>query len=320
MQLDDERNLLTTNPMTLDSDSTAPPASPASRGRWLVVAIAIGLVIVPWLWTAIPAEIGRWYCAAAAEAELEDQTAHALQRMDQAIEWSPHDANFYSYRASLKLKSKDLNGALEDANRAVALAGEASIYPLYQRVLVYQRRSDHSHALKDVERLVELASDGRQTQVLPTGEPLALDYDQALNLRAYARALAQQEIELGLLDIEQAFQRAGTEEIAAYLDTRGYLFYLAGDFAVAEHDMQRAVELAEEAMQQFKSALDGRVAKLSGRDARLWQRQRRALQENLAVMLQHRGLVHEALQRTEQASDDFRRAQQFGYSPEDGVW
>jgi tetratricopeptide (TPR) repeat protein len=305
--------------MTLDSDSSSSSGPTASRGRWLVVAIAIGLVLVPWLWTAIPAEIARWYCAAAAEAELADATADALQRVNQAIRWNPREPNLLAYRADLLLKRKDVDGALNDADRAVQLAQGNSPYAFYQRILVHQRRGDHQEALRDVDRLLELASDGLEPELLPTGEILDLDYDELLNLRAYSRALAERDIQPALRDIDEAFRRAGSEDIAAYLDTRGYLYYLAGDLTAAEGDLQRAVELAEKALDLLKP-VDPEESKLTGRDALIRQQRQRALQQALAVMLHHRGLVHDALGRKEQAEEDLRRADQLGYSPEDGVW
>ena len=48
-------------------------------------------------------------------------------------------------------------------------------------------------------------------------------------------------------------------------------------------------------------------------DLRAWKRQERQLKEDLAVLLHHRGLVHQALQRPEQAAADFQRAEQYGY-------
>jgi tetratricopeptide (TPR) repeat protein len=320
-ELHDARKLLTTNPMALDSDSSASPAPPSPRGRWLVIAIAIGLVVVPWLWSAIPAEIARWYSAAAAEAaELENDVERALQHMDRAIRWNPREANLYAYRANLKLKQKDLDGAVVDADRAVNLSGNASLYPLTERVLVDQRRGDHARALRDADRIVQLAEEGAGPQVLPIGQAFQVDYAAALNLRAYARALAQQDIDQGLRDINQAFQRAGTEEIAEYLDTRGYLLYLAGKHEAADKDMQRAVELAEKSIAEFAAVVEGREVQGTDRDARMLRRRKRQLDETLAVLLHHRGLVHEALQRTEQAAADFERARQLGYSPQDGVW
>ena len=112
----------------------------------------------------------------------------------------------YAYRASLKLKLKDLDGALEDSNRAVLLASEGSTYAYYQRLWCNQRRGDHAAALEDVEKLVQMVSDGAPPQLLPTGQVFGMDYDNALNLRAYSRALGELEIEQGLADIQEAFR------------------------------------------------------------------------------------------------------------------
>jgi tetratricopeptide (TPR) repeat protein len=275
------------------------------------VAVAIGLVAVPLLWTEVPAEIARWYLAAAVEAQLDGDDTKALRQADRAIEWCDRSPELYAARASLELKLHDLDGALADADRAVALAPGA-IRALSQRVLVYQRRGEHERALMDVEKLVEVVRD-QPTASFATAMASDMAYEDALNLRAYSRALAGREIKQGLADIEQAFLRAGTENNPAYLDTRGFLRYLDGDFAGAESDLQRAVQLAEALLQAFR-------AQGASGDPRVRRDQERQLTEVLAVVLHHRGLVHEAFHRPEEAADDFRRAQQYGYSPEDGVW
>ena len=304
---------MNTTPTAMSSDSAAPVGPPSSRGRWLVVAIAIGLVAVPLLWIEGPAEVSRWRCAAAAEAELDRDYPRALQQVDRAIQWNAADPDLYAYRASLKLHLKDLDGAREDSDRAVTLSSEGSLYALYQRVLVNQRRGDHASALRDVDHMLRMVSDGAPPQVLPTGRLFGMDYDNALNLRAYSCALAEQNIEQGLADIQEAFLRAGTEDIPAYLDTRGYLRYLAGDLAASERDMQRAVTLAEELLDRF------RQEEPTG-DPRIWSDNDRQLKEDLAVLLHHRGLVQQALKRPTEAGTDFQRAKELGYSPEDGVW
>ena len=285
-----------------------------SRGRWWVVAVAVALVAVPLLWAEVPAEIARWYLAAAAEAELDEAYGLALEKMDHAIGWNDRDPLLYAYRSALRMTMKDLDGAVEDCNTALDIAPTRSAnFALYQRALAYQRLGTHDLALKDIDQLVEMARQGTQPQVLSGDQVFALDYPASLNLRAYARALAQQDVELGLKDIDEAFRRSGDDDNAAYLDTRGYLRYLAGDLSGALEDAERAVQMRDQVM----VALEGQEPV---GDQRVWSRQRRQLTEELAVLLQHRGLIHEALQHPEQAAEDLRRAEQYGYSPADGIW
>ena len=38
------------------------------------------------------------------------------------------------------------------------------------------------------------------------------------------------------------------------------------------------------------------------------------------MLYHHRGLVYEKLGQKERADEDLRRTDQYGYSPEDGIW
>jgi hypothetical protein len=300
--------------MTREAERGLPSTPSPSRGRWWVVAVAVALVAVPLLWAEVPAEIARWYRAAADESELDEDHATALQQMNHAISWNNGDPLLYAHRAALRMEQKDLNGALEDCDRALAIAPPVkSSYALYQRALVYQRLGKHDLALMDIEQLVDLARQGAQPHLVSGDQVFGLDYPAALNLRAYARALAEQDVELGLKDIEEAFQRTGSDDNAAYLDTRGYLRYLAGDLTEAQQDTERAVRMAEQSLAVFES-------QEPVGDPRVRARQHKQLQQELGVLLQHRGLVYQALQHAEQAADDFRRAEEYGYNPADGVW
>ena len=97
---------LSTTPTATSSDSAVPTKPPSSRGRWLVVAIAIGLVAVPLLWTEVPVEIARWYCAAAAESELDDDFPKALQQVDRAIEWGGSQADIVRVSGEPQVKAE----------------------------------------------------------------------------------------------------------------------------------------------------------------------------------------------------------------------
>jgi tetratricopeptide (TPR) repeat protein len=147
---------------------------------------------------------------------------------------------------------------------------------------------------------------------------MVLTYPVALNYRAYARALANQDPEKGLDDMQQAFDLLKSDNDFAYLDTRGYLYYLAGDVDAALSDMERAVRLAESALARFRA---GQTEQLEqGFDVKLLRRQNELFEQNLAVLCHHRGLVYRALGREQEAADDLTRADELGYDPENGVW
>ena len=155
---------------TATTERSAPPER--NRGRWIVLVIAVGLVIVPVVWTAIPVEIARWYQAAALEAELDGNDTRGLELIDRAVSWSPTQPELWVARASFYLKLKKLDLALADCNLRLELEPNDSVFLLYQRAMVYQRMGKHDLALADVDRIVELA--GRAPQRNDWPEPVTL--------------------------------------------------------------------------------------------------------------------------------------------------
>ena len=58
----------------------------------------------------------------------------------------------------------------------------------------------------------------------------------------------------------------------------------------------------------------------TGLQQKLTRRRQRGARQELAVLLHHRGLIHQKLENVSQAAADLQRAQELGYSPADGVW
>lgn len=293
------------------------PARP-QRWRWLAVLCALLIVAGPMLVAGVPVEISRWYQAAAREADLNGDFALAVQRQGQAIRWCPYDPKLRVRRAELRLKMHDLAGSLEDCNGALeAATGGDVIAALVQRMRTYQRLGRHADALVDTDRIVEIVSQAPDNEVaLDDGS--AVNYPVALNYRAYARALANQDVAAGLADIERAFQLLGSENEWAFLDTRGYLRYLQGDVAAALPDLDRAVQMAEAERGRFHARQTQLLAE--GLDAKTLQRLNEQQDQNLAVMYHHRGLALQKLGREAEAQQQLARADELGYDPNNGVW
>jgi tetratricopeptide (TPR) repeat protein len=306
----------------MDGSSTSPltpaehprPRRPSGQvGRWIAVACAVLLVLGPLAIMALPPEIARWYRAAAEEAALDEDYEGAIGKLDEALRWNPDDPMALIARARFKLQLRDLSGSLADTQRALDLGGDDFLAGRAQRMLVYQRMGEHEKAIADASAIVDLMA-----KLAEISESANLAYADALNARAYARALGEIDIEKGLEDIQQAFELLGTEDNAAFLDTRGYLYYLAGQMDNALRDMERSVQLAEDDRSAIVMRRVDRIR--SGVDERQVDESERLAEQNLAVLYQHRGLVYEKLGRSNEATEDFRRAQEYGYSPEDGVW
>jgi tetratricopeptide (TPR) repeat protein len=271
----------------------------------------IGLVALWLLLIAGPPEVARWYRAAAAEAALKDDIPRAFYRINQALAWQPYSPDLLDFRAGLYLEVQDLPRAEEDSRRAVEFSKGQMMDALVRRMDVHQRQGDHDRALQDADRIVQLALEtplrGR-SQIRNVFQLRA----EALNGRAYARAQAQRDLALGLVDIQKAFQLWGGEEVAAFLDTRGYLRFLLGDLNGALQDLEHAVKQHERELE---------IPRIPLRSLNLEARQlMRQQTETTAVILYHRGLVYQEFGRWQEAAEDLRRADELGYCPAKGVW
>jgi tetratricopeptide (TPR) repeat protein len=121
-----------------------------------------------------------------------------------------------------------------------------------------------------------------------------------------------------LEDINRALDLLGPNDNSAFLDTRGYLHYLAGDDDAALRDMERAVRLEESDFRQFRRARPKQLE--FGIDTKVLRRMTESREQNLAIMYHHRGLVYQKLGREQDAERDLTRADKLGYDPENGVW
>ncbi|MGH7137322.1 MAG: tetratricopeptide repeat protein, partial [Pirellulales bacterium] len=240
----------------------------------------------------------------------------AIEDLTKAIALSPNDTALYDFRARLKLEVGDVEGGLEDYNELVRRAPrEANVY--VARSFAYQRLRRHREAIDDLTKAVAL-SDGS----LPR------------NNRAYARAQAGIELHEAMIDVEQALvmnkqelQQAEQSGLgappaerliaahlkvwkAAYLDTRGYLFFLQQNYESALADLDEAIELAIQA-QTIVLPLTPLAERAE---------YARQLDHNLSVMHYHRGQTLEKLGHEREAKSDLYRARQLGYNPALGVF
>jgi tetratricopeptide (TPR) repeat protein len=300
-------------PASADSPWSAPPPQRARTGlrrllRYFLLAALCVLAL-----RALPQEISRWYEAAAIEAELDEGLPRAIAQLDRAIAWAPHSTRLYRRRADIKFQAGQLAGCLEDCNRAIDEApDDVAAYSL--RAQTYQRMGRHGDAVEDWDYWVSKAR--QQYEQNPT-DRTRLDYANYLNGRAYARALGNFQIDQGLRDIELAFQVLGTKRYEM-LDTRGYLRLLAGDLPGAKSDMERAVDLAElDYRAELNNLEQWRKERVDQRAFNLAQNVHR---QQLSILYQHRGLVYEALGRTDEAQADLKLAKELGYDPEKGIW
>jgi len=244
--------------------------------------------------------LANFWIASAYGHYIDGDLPGGIEKLDQGIEWFPDDSMLYFTRAQFREENHDLEGSLADYNRVLELSPEFSA-AFTERSAVYQRMDRHEEAIADLERARDLR---------PAGEALPL------NNLAYGRARAGTNLEQALSEVQQAIeQSADSPELYTFLDTRGYVYHLLDRNEEALADLNRAIELGE-------ASRDADLAKAKAQDMPEAQLAlfARMHNEHLAVLYHHRGEVNQALEHTEQAEFDLRRAGELGYSRERGIY
>jgi len=154
------------------------------------------------------------------------------------------------------------------------------------------------------------------TDILQRG---LLDRAEALNTRAYARALGDFELTEALADIDEALAEQDQAENASFLDTRGYVLFKLGRYDDALADLNRAIESVEEQRDALErnDAIDVRMPR---REVAARARRLKQIEDNLAVMYHHRGEVHEKLGNAGEATKDLFIGKKYGFDPAAGVF
>jgi tetratricopeptide (TPR) repeat protein len=160
--------------------------------------------------------------------------------------------------------------------------------------VVLERPDD---ALSDAEMVMSLSS---------------RDDPEALNHRAYIRALVGRDLPAALEDIDRALA-GGTESAPEMVDTRGYLLHLVGRHREAVDQLNEAINGLQQARRRL-SLLSGRIDPVD-LACRV-----RAMDHALAVMLHHRALACRAVGLEEQARQDFELAERKGFDPSRGIF
>jgi tetratricopeptide (TPR) repeat protein len=265
----------------------------------LLAAAVLPALLVPAALPAIREVVVEWSLERAVRREARGQIPAAIVEVDRAIQWSDADerllARLLCWRALLRIENRDAAGAAADAGRAVAL-DPMGTQPRRVRALAHVVLEDAEAALADAEAAVEIS--GRRNP-------------DALNHRAYIRALVGRDLDAGLADIEVAL--AAEEESPEYLDTRGYLLHLLGRHQEAIDDLNRAIDESHRRRR--------RTALLAGRaDPAEIARQLRSIDHGLAVMHHHRGLACRAAGLEQQARQDLDIAERKGFDPSRGIF
>jgi tetratricopeptide (TPR) repeat protein len=291
----------------LRRDTTTRPESDRRAGRrkrlFLLVVLAAVVVpglIAPAVMPAVSEAVVQWSLERAMAREARGNLRAAIGDMGRAIRWSDGDpeqrSRLLCWRAMLRIENRDPRGAIADAEQAISMA-PTLVQPRRVRALAHVILNQADAALSDAQAAVDLAG---------PGDP------EALNHRAYIRALVGRDLEAALEDIESALAEndAGPPEL---LDTKGFVLHLLG----RHHEAVDQLNLAIDATQKTRRDL----LILSGRaDPDEIAYRLRSLDHGLAVMLHHRGLACRALGLDRQARQDLETAERKGFAPDRGIF
>ena len=290
----------------LGGDAPAPPPRRArGRGKRLIV----GVLLIGFVAAMAPAvlrlpmirdAVVQWSLERAFVREARGQIGPAIGELGRAVRWSaaggPRLCGSLCWRARLRMEAGDPEGAIADADRAVA-AAPTTAEPRRLRALALVMLDDADGAVAAARSAFEMA---------PPGDP------ESLNHLAYVRALVGRELPAALADIESAL--AGDDfQPPELLDTRGFILHLLGRHQEAVDDLNRAIE----GFQRQRREVASHAGHLDPDDV---ARRLRGLDQGLAVMHQHRGLACRAAGLARQAEQDFEIATRKGYAPERGVF
>lgn len=286
-----------------DAGGAGGPAAPGRGKRLLVLGLLAAVIgtglVVPAVLPVVREVVVRWSIQRAFGSEARGRTVAAIGEVGRALAWSGHDASLavdlLCWRAMLRLDARDAPGAAVDAARAIELAPTSS-RPHRVRALVNVVLARPDEALGDAEAAVERSR---------AADP------EALNHRAYIRALVRRDLPAALADVDAALA-GGSEASPDLLDTRGYLLHLLGRHQEAIDQLNLAIASAEGERRDALARLQ--------REHRVGiARELRAIDRGLAVMHQHRGLACRAAGLEGQAEQDLAIAERKGYDPSRGV-
>jgi tetratricopeptide (TPR) repeat protein len=305
--------------------SANPPAGPRADRRSLQAAVVILtaslLVLGPVVVKEAPRERARWYYAAALEHREHGRQEAALSALQTALQLDSRQPDYYLLRAEILLERDETQKCIQDLSQAVAVSPSDRLYDVYvRRAEFLQKLKLWANAVDDWKQLLRHFEDPHSLVRFPA----RLRLHELQNGLAYARALANIELDAALEDVNKALAaldeepkdgpRSGwhSQLLATYLDTRGYVYYRKGELSKALQDLDTAVTT----FSTLRVAQRGRIAEARKQrvNTRDLDEQSRIFDHTLAVVLQHRMLVNDVLDPAA-AEQDEHAIRELGQDP-----
>lgn len=150
--------------------------------------------------------------------------------VDKGLALDPGNGDLLLARASMRLAQDDRTGALADAEAAAKVTHSASL-DFANLAALFERLGQPARAATMLDDVIALhrADSG---------------LGNLLNSRCWSRALANIELAKALADCNAAIKRDGVN--AAYLDSRGLVYFRMNDMAKALADYNAALKLSPE--------------------------------------------------------------------------
>lgn len=277
----------------------------AGRGKKLFLLGVLAAVVVPGLLApailpVVSEAVVQWSLERAMVREARGNVRAAIGDMGRAIRWAGDDAvqrsRLLCWRAMLRIEDRDPRGAIVDAEQAISMT-PTSVQPHRVRALARVMLNQADAALSDAQAAVDLAG---------PGDP------EALNHRAYIRALVGRDLDEALEDIDSALAENG-DGAPEFLDTKGFVLHLLGRHHEAVDQLNLAIDATQQTRRELMT-LEGRA------DPDELAYRLRSLDHGLAVMLHHRGLACQSLGLDRQARQDLETAERKGFAPDRGIF
>jgi tetratricopeptide (TPR) repeat protein len=271
-------------------------------GRWsliLLTLVALCVVYHREARHAVRRFVANRHADAASGLLIDEDIAGALAKVEQALRWLPNDSALVYLRGQMFAENENWEASLQDYTHVIEeLAPEFAVVYV-KRAAVHEQMGNYALALEDVEQAIKFS---------PADEP------SLLNHHAYLCGLANSKLDTAQVEINQALMlyRAEAErqelpavEPAAFLDTRGFVYYRLGEYDQALSDIEKALRYLSVERKATLEKLTEHEISVSG--------PMHAYDQMQGEILYHQGLVRQALGQTEEAEKDFNSATKLGY-------